>query len=76
MKADSLKEALAYVPDHHNLTNVVLSVAFIRLDMKVQFIPISFSQRSSGTNSINLPKIARIGIGALRDFVQINKRLP
>lgn len=75
MTRNALSRALEYVPDHHNLTNIVLSAAFHRQGFKVCTVPVSFRKRGTGVNSLNMPKITRIGVKALRDFAEIGKKL-
>jgi len=43
--------------------------------MKVKYIPITFRPRQGGVNSINLKRIFKIGVQALKDFREINKAL-
>lgn len=75
MKAEPLKHNLVYIPEDFFLTNVALSAIYKKRNMKVHFVPISFRPRQGGKNSINLPKIFKIGIKALSDFRQINNDL-
>ena len=41
----------------------------------IEFLPITFRPRQGGTNSINLKKIIKIGIQAVKDFGTIKKTL-
>ena len=75
MEAGELKKNLSLVPENFNLSNVVLSVIYTKKKCKVKYIPITFKPRQGGVNSINLKKIFKIGIQAVRDFRQINKTL-
>ena len=75
MTAKSLKENIKYVPKDFNLSNVILSVIYAKRGQKVKYVPITFRPRQGGVNSINLPKIFRIGHQSLKDFRQINKTL-
>lgn len=75
MSREALEECLRLVPVKHNLTNVVLSAAFYTTGKRMLFVPITFSKREQGTNSINLKSIAGIGVRALRDFRVIGKNL-
>ena len=68
-----LKEYLPDVPDNFNLSNVMLTILFIYNEEKVTFLPITFRQRQGGTNSINIPKIWKIGKKAIKDFYIIKK---
>ncbi len=75
MSRTTLEENLKYVPRDFNLSNVILSVVYVKRGMKVKFLPITFKERQGGVNSINLRKIFKIGINALRDFIIINRSL-
>ena len=75
MSRETLKENLKYVPRDFNLSNVILSVVYVKRGMRVKFMPITFKKRQGGVNSINLRKIFKIGINALRDFIIINRSL-
>ena len=44
-------------------------------NLKVKYIKITFRPRQGGVNSINLKKIFGIGVKALKDFREINKKL-
>ncbi len=74
MKADYVREYLSYFPADYNLPNVMLTALGVYAGRKVAFIPISFRPRQGGVNSVNLKKITKIGIRALRDFRVIKKR--
>lgn len=75
MKANVLKENLSLVPEKFNLSNVIISVIYAKKNYKVKYIPITFRPRQGGVNSINLKKIFKIGVQALKDFRKINKTL-
>ena len=68
-----LQKYIVKVPENFNLSNVMLTVLFLRGKENVQFIPITF--RQGGVNSINLKKITKIGIQAVKDFRTIKKNL-
>lgn len=72
MSRPSLQECMKYVPEDFNLSNVVLTVAYVKNDFKVKFEPITFKPRQGGVNSINMKKIMHIGLNSLRDFGKIN----
>jgi len=71
MSAQSLTELLPKIPKDHNLANVLLTVLFTKAKKKMRYIPITFRPRQGGVNSINLRKIVRIGIKAVKDFYQL-----
>ena len=54
-----LQKYIVKVPENFNLSNVMLTVLFLRGKENVQFIPITFRPRQGGVNSINLKKITK-----------------
>lgn len=72
MKADTLSKHISLVPKDFNLSNVIISVIYAKKGLKTKFIPITFRPRQGGVNSINLPKIFKIGKQAVKDFKEIN----
>lgn len=75
MKAETLKKYIGYIPKDFNLSNVILSVIYVKKKLEVKFVPITFRPRQGGVNSINIPKIFKIGRKAVVDFIEINKTL-
>lgn len=75
MSREILKEYLPDIPKDFNLSNVMLTVLFLYNKETVKFIPITFRPRQGGVNSINLPKITKIGVKAVKDFRIIKKRI-
>lgn len=75
MKAETLKEYIDFIPDDFNLSNVILSVIYAKKNLRVKYISITFKPRQGGVNSINLRKIFKIGVQAIKDFKEINKTL-
>lgn len=75
MEARALRENIQWIPEGFNLSNVLLSVIYAKKKQLVKYIPITFRPRQGGKNSINLPKIIKIGRDALRDFIRLNKEL-
>lgn len=66
-----LKKYIGKVPLNFNLSNVALSVSFVKNKENVTFVPITFRPRQGGVNSINLKKIIKIGKQAVKDFKEI-----
>ena len=75
MRADALREDIELIPRDFFLSNVLLSVIFTKKKRRVKYIPITFRPRQGGVNSINLPRIFRIGRQALVDFRRLNREL-
>ena len=75
MRTDALSELMVYLPRHYNLPNAVLTALFVCMKKRTEFIPITFRPRQGGVNSINIPRIAGIGVRALTDFGRISARV-
>lgn len=75
MKREVLEKYIVKVPDKFNLSNVLLTVLFVNGKEKIAFVPITFRPRQGGVNSINIPKIVKIGIQALKDFSMLKKAM-
>jgi len=75
IKKEVLAKYYPMIPEHFNLSNVMLTVLLIKNEEKVQFKHITFRQRQGGVNSINLKKITKIGMQAVKDFTKIKKEL-
>lgn len=59
----------------YNLPNIMLTTFFAFYKEKLMFKTISFKPRQAGTNSINIPRIVKIGWKALGDFYGFKKRM-
>jgi glycosyltransferase involved in cell wall biosynthesis len=74
MKASTLRKQITNIPENHNLSNVLLSVLYVKKKLAVKYLPITFRPRQGGVNSINMRKIFRIGVQALKDFRRMNQK--
>lgn len=74
MTADYLSEFMPLMPKDYNLPNAILTACGAFFEKKILFIPISFENRSKGVNSINIKKITKIGLQAVKDFKSISKK--
>ena len=68
MHTDVVKKYLYKLPKNYNIPNIMITTYFARYKETHAFNEISFKPRQAGTNSINIPKIVKIGIQALKDF--------
>ena len=75
MKRELLEKYIPRIPEGFFLTNVLLSVYFVKNHEKVLFHEITFRPRQGGVNSINLRRITKIGLQAVRDFVRLRKTM-
>ena len=75
IRRETMEEALALIPEDFDLANVALTVAAAKKGARMLSIPITFRPRQGGTNSINIPKIVRMGISAVGDFLALERKL-
>ena len=75
MNAERLREVLEAVPENFYLSNVLISVIYIKRNYKVKFVPIRFRKRQGGINSLNMMKIAKIGMAAMKDFLYLRNKI-
>ena len=73
MRAELVARYIGKLLENYNLPNIMFTTYFVHYKEKVVFLPISFQPRQAGTNSLNLKKIAKIGIKAVRDFYMLKK---
>lgn len=73
MRADSVKKYLYKLPKNYNIPNIMITSYFAHYKESHVFKEISFKPRQAGTNSINIPKIVKIGWQALSDFAKFRK---
>lgn len=72
MRQDALRAALSHIPEGYNLTNIALTGLLLK-NNTVKFLPITFRSRQAGTNSINIPKIMKMGVKALGELANISR---
>lgn len=68
MRRSYLERYLPKIPKDYNLPNVMLVTFGVREHRSVRFLPVSFRPRQGGKNSVDMRKIVRIGMQALKDF--------
>ena len=73
MKADIVKKYLYKLPSDYNIPNIMMTTFFVKYNEKIKFKNISFKPRQAGVNSINIPRIIKIGWNALGDFKKFKK---
>jgi len=73
MHTASVKKYLYKLPKNYNIPNIMITTYFAHYKEKMTFKEISFKPRQAGTNSINIPKIVKIGWKALSDFANFRK---
>ena len=70
MNRDCLRKYLGRLPKDYFLPNIMLTAFFKHYGCVVGYKCISFKGRNAGKNSINLLKIVKVGLKALKDFTQ------
>ena len=75
IRRDMLEKCLKIIPENYNLPNVIIAAACEKKGAKVLYLPISFKERQGGVNSINIRRIVKIGLGAIKDFRIIKKQI-
>lgn len=75
MRTDVMKKYLKNLPNNYNLPNIMLTTYCMYYNEKVIFKEITFKPRQGGVNSINIPKIIKIGWNALKDFKNFKKEM-
>lgn len=73
MKADRLNAILDVIPNDFFLCNVAIAAIAKKWNYKMGWQDISFKPRQGGVNSINMKRIFKIGIKALKDLRIIAK---
>lgn len=73
MKSELVKKYLSNLPQNYNLPNIMLTTYFSYYKENIDFMEISFKPRQAGKNSINIPKIVKIGWNAMADFRRFKK---
>ena len=73
LKTDVVKKYLYRMAPDYNLPNIMLTTYFAFYNEKICFKEITFKPRQAGTNSINIPRIIKIGWNALGDFAGFKK---
>ena len=75
MKCEALKKYMDRFNADYNIPNIMITAFLAYYHEKISFMGISFKPRQAGNNSINIPKIIRIGIDALKDFYEFRRNM-
>ena len=73
MKRELLEKYIDKLPVDFFLPNVMFTTYFKYYGENMKFVDITFESRKGGSNSINIPKICKIGIRAVKDFRQLRR---
>jgi dolichol-phosphate mannosyltransferase len=73
MRRDALARALTAIPETFSLQNVALTAALLRIPgLRWAWIPIRFRRRAAGQNSLNMARIARLGLTLPRQWKELD----
>ena len=75
MKAQTVAKYLPKMEPDYNLPNIMMTTFFVHYNEKTKFNEISFKPRTAGVNSVNIPRIIKIGWKALGDFRKFKKAM-
>lgn len=75
MKTNVVEKYIDSFQADYNLPNIMLTTYFAYYKEKMVFREVSFRPRQGGVNSINIPKIVKIGWKALSDFRSFKKEM-
>lgn len=75
MNAATLKKFIDRIPDGQEHSNALIAAMYVKNNLRVKYLPVTFRQRKSGKSWVRLSKIMRIGWEALWDFIKLSKRL-
>ena len=75
MKTETVKKYLYRMPSDYNLPNIMMTTYFAYYKEAIDFKEISFKPRQAGVNSVNIPRIIKIGWNALGDFRKFKKEM-
>ena len=75
MKSSLVEKYLYRLPSDYNLPNIMMTTYFAYYKENIMFEEITFKPRQAGVNSINIPKIVKIGWKAISDFREFNRKM-
>lgn len=75
MNTDIVKKYLHKMPADYNLPNIMMTTYFVYYKEAYTFCTITFNPRGGGTNSVNIPRIIKIGWKALGEFRKLRKAM-
>lgn len=73
MRADLVAKYIDRLWDDYNLPNIMMTTYFAYYKENIDFEEVSFKPRTAGVNSVNIPRIVKIGFHALGDFYRLKK---
>ena len=73
MNTQTVAKYIDKMPEDYNLQNIMMTTYFAYYREPTAFRTISFKPRQAGVNSVNIPRIVKIGWNALGDFHKLKK---
>lgn len=73
MKSELVAKYIDRLPEDYNIPNIMFTTYFAHYKENITFKTVTFKPRQGGVNSINIPRIIKIGWKALGDFWEFKK---
>lgn len=73
MNTKTVAKYLGKLPNDYNIPNIMITAYCAKFKEKMTFKEVSFQNRQGGVNSINIKKIVKIGMKAVKDFMRFRK---
>ena len=73
MSTEVVSKYIDRFEEDYNLPNIMLTTFYVYYNDQIKFNEVTFKPRQGGVNSINIPKIVKIGWNALDDFKNFKK---
>lgn len=73
MRSEMVKKYIDRLPDDYDIPNIIMTAYFAKNNENILFKDVTFAPRVAGENSINLKKIFKVGVKALKDFFHFRK---
>ena len=71
--SSELNNYVSKIKPDYDLPNIILTAYYSYCKEQISFKEITFKQRNGGVNSLNIPRIIKIGFHALKDFRYYSK---
>lgn len=75
MKTSLVDKYIDKLPGDFNIPNIMFTTYFAYYQERITFREISFKPRQGGVNSINIPRIIKIGWKAVGDFRKLKREM-
>lgn len=73
MKSSLVAKYIDRLPEDYNIPNIMFTTYFAYYRENITFKTVTFKPRQGGVNSINIPRIVKIGCKAIGDFRRFKK---